>query len=346
MCQAKPGLRCARHAQEKLAKAQSAYQEAVECRDPQGIAAARQELETAQLEFDLTPDSLIGVNNTDRGTQLASIVQNRKDAVRKIKDAYSYDSTACTKKRQLVADYENQLYDFGRAHSSAQDYDETIADIGVALEQTQKRLRTAQINDTSLRERITDAINAGQQVPDTLWIRASYESMAVKVHKEHLGNLKNALAHAEDIKRDHAPDTVNSGDLAAIHPEELVGSLEEASPSRGYQDYWLKDDEGNNVAFVRTLAHKGHEGYLDGKPYVVLCDIEVRGEHRGKGYARAIVEQIQHRLDQPLYASGTFTAAGSQRISHLVRQLPGNRVSSTDDMRFVHNWDEQIPKYW
>lgn len=79
---------------------------------------------------------------------------------------------------------------------------------------------------------------------------------------------------------------------------------------------------------------------------MVLCDIEVHGEHRGKGYARAIVEQVQHRLDTPLYTTGTFTASGAQRLSHMLPLLPGNQPSdNTGDMRFVHDWDARQPKY-
>lgn len=344
MCQAKPGLRCAGHARDKVIKAQADYDNSVESRNPETIDAARKELEHAQFEYDLTPDRLAQITEQDaqRGAYLNDIAQNRKDAVKQINSLDFYDSS----QRELEQEYASELRGHDHNHHSLEEYDHTINLLNEQMERTRNDMQQEQGKNTQLRERITDMINSGKRVPGRLWHSVSHVSNLAKVHKEHLGNLKAELERVHDLRKDREPDIPNSATRAAIHPEHLVGTLEDGEPVHGYKDYWLKDDDGNDVAYMRTLEHDAQEGYMDGEPYVVLCDIEVHGDHRGKGYARDIVEQVQHRLNTPLYTTGTFTASGSQRLGHMLPLLPGSEPSNdTGDMRFVHDWENRQPKW-
>lgn len=103
-------------------------------------------------------------------------------------------------------------------------------------------------------------------------------------------------------------------------------------------DHWWLVVDGAPVAYLHTLRHLSSDTHQ-----YVLCDIEVREEHRGHGYARLIVEGATSIVGDTLYTSGGFTPLGAAALSW-VPILPGQTPGvHYEDMPFVRDWDNLIP---
>lgn len=109
------------------------------------------------------------------------------------------------------------------------------------------------------------------------------------------------------------------------------------------RQWWLLDN-GAPIAFLSTLLNTGDETRHGGCP-LVLCDIEVRPEHRGNGHTRRIVAAAETIEGHQMWTSGGFTPLGAAALSWLPvypwETQPGVKY---DDMPFVEDWDNLIPK--
>lgn len=109
--------------------------------------------------------------------------------------------------------------------------------------------------------------------------------------------------------------------------------------------WWLLDN-GTPVAYLKTLFTNGDESRHGGCP-LVLCDIEVRPEHRGQGHTRRLVGAAEQILGYTMWTSGGFTPLGAQALSWLpVYPWEKDRAGAQyDDMTFVEDWDNLHSKY-
>lgn len=97
--------------------------------------------------------------------------------------------------------------------------------------------------------------------------------------------------------------------------------------------WWLHED-GAPVAYLHTLRYLNRDEYQ-----FVLCDIEVRETHRGRGLARAVITAAEEVEGLTLYTSGGFTPLGAQALGWLP-VMPGQEPGvKFDDMPFVEDWD-------
>lgn len=113
-------------------------------------------------------------------------------------------------------------------------------------------------------------------------------------------------------------------------------------PDGQSSEWWLLDDAGAAVAFMKTMR----EPFVDEGKWL-LCDIETRPERRREGFARQLIEEASRVMGETLYTSGNCTPEGFTalpRVDALV--LQGEQwYASYRSMNFVSDWDEREPEY-
>lgn len=114
--------------------------------------------------------------------------------------------------------------------------------------------------------------------------------------------------------------------------------------------------DGVPVAYLCYFPH-GDRHVAEGETKgLALCDIEVHPDHRGKGYAKEIIKQVQDSEGgKTLYTSGSYTPTGYSRLvqngNPLLPMLESSvRFGDThavrfDDMTFVRDWDAMLPNH-
>lgn len=138
------------------------------------------------------------------------------------------------------------------------------------------------------------------------------------------------------------------------------------------ENVWFKHN-GENIGFVRIMRKKvywntdtqeipedkakidGIEGETDDY-YTIMCDIEIRNP--GMGHGRFVLEKLIERYGD-IFISGSATPAGvafNNKNLDLLHQSPADKrrngditspnvKSSFNDMGFVDDWDNELPKF-
>lgn len=138
------------------------------------------------------------------------------------------------------------------------------------------------------------------------------------------------------------------------------------------ENLWFEHN-GETIGFVKIMRHKVYwDSSVQNIPldntridsadedgdnfYTVMCDIEVRTP--GLGHGRFILEKLTERCGD-VFISGNATQAGvsfNNKNLDLLHQDPSSirmngdirspkATSSFDDMNFVSDWDNKLPKF-
>lgn len=101
---------------------------------------------------------------------------------------------------------------------------------------------------------------------------------------------------------------------------------------------WWLSNNGVPVGYLKTL-----DNHYQGYP--VVCDVEVREGHRGKGYAGMLLRHAAktHGVDKLMF-SGSFTPEGYTAFAEK-SWCEDKPRSSFNSMTFVDNWDAKVPKW-
>lgn len=130
-----------------------------------------------------------------------------------------------------------------------------------------------------------------------------------------------------------------SPDMAETVPDEGTTLVRENWRRHGNTshdvDRWWLIVAGTPVAYLHTMTHLNRDEYR-----FVLCDIEVREGHRGRGHARRIIEAVNAAYGETLHTNGHFTPLGAQALGW-VPVLPWEAHTvgvQFADMPFVEDW--------
>lgn len=109
--------------------------------------------------------------------------------------------------------------------------------------------------------------------------------------------------------------------------------------------WWLIED-GVPVAYLKTLFDARDAESTNDWP-LMLCDIEVRPEHRGAGHTRRIVGAVEQIEGHRVWTSGGFTPMGAVALSWLPVCPAEAEYAGVvyDDMTFVEDWDTLVSKF-
>lgn len=102
--------------------------------------------------------------------------------------------------------------------------------------------------------------------------------------------------------------------------------------------YW---STGETVAYISTYRYDNPN--VD---HLLLCDIEVREECRGMGYAREALSVLA--WDQKMkigHEGGGYTPDGADRIAHYFHTPQDNVEAEFSPMTFVSDWEFMIPRH-
>lgn len=104
---------------------------------------------------------------------------------------------------------------------------------------------------------------------------------------------------------------------------------------------WHRLADGTPVGMIHWPDRKGE------REVAVVCDIEVREEHRGNGYAGRMIREVEERIGRPLHTTGSFTPEGRAALETLTPQHPWEPKPryGFDSMTFVHDWDDLRKKH-
>ena len=111
---------------------------------------------------------------------------------------------------------------------------------------------------------------------------------------------------------------------------------------------WLKLPGTGNVAFIRLLVRDSSYSSKTGD-HLAMCDIETRIDQRGKGYARALREDIEEKTGLLIYSSGGYTPEGWEAFGKHGRYISdefsfGETAGvKYNSMGFVLSWKDQVP---
>lgn len=104
-----------------------------------------------------------------------------------------------------------------------------------------------------------------------------------------------------------------------------------------YRRGWLRLADGTPVGMIHWSEKTGEYE----RP--CICDIEVREEYRGRGYAKRLIHAVEDQLGDRLHTTGSFTPEGRAALSHETPQHPGFPVEGPQhdfrSMNFVHDWE-------
>lgn len=130
-----------------------------------------------------------------------------------------------------------------------------------------------------------------------------------------------------------------------------------------YQELWLRDETGAPMVYAKVNLLKwgqkpdGSFGYIPG---VVLCDVEVRPEGRGRGYTLELIRKLKETYStDTVQFTGTFSEGGYRMFKALEKrqeETGESLVSIELGMRaiepppgesydFVDDWESERGKY-
>lgn len=114
----------------------------------------------------------------------------------------------------------------------------------------------------------------------------------------------------------------------------LVENASRYNPA--YKRGWLRLADGTVVGMIHWSNREGESE----RP--CICDIEVREEYRGQGYAKRLIHAVEDQIGDRLHTTGSFTPEGRAALSE-TPQRPGFPVEGPKhdfrSMNFVHDWE-------
>jgi len=155
---------------------------------------------------------------------------------------------------------------------------------------------------------------------------------------------------------------------ASERPSVPLGELRVADEvkregSYHYQELWIRDETGAPMVYAKVNLLKwgqredGSSGYIPG---VVLCDVEVRPEGRGRGYPLELIRKLKETYStDTVQFTGTFSEGGYRMFKALEKRQqetgeslvsiePGMRAIEPppgESYDFVDDWDSERGKY-
>jgi len=150
--------------------------------------------------------------------------------------------------------------------------------------------------------------------------------------------------------------TVPLGELRVADEVKREGSYH-------YQELWIRDETGEPMVYAKVNLLKwgrredGSFGYIPG---VVLCDVEVRPEGRGRGYPLELIRKLKETYStDSVQFTGTFSEGGYRMFKGLERQQEetGESLVSLEmgmkavepppgeSYDFVDDWENERGKY-
>lgn len=135
------------------------------------------------------------------------------------------------------------------------------------------------------------------------------------------------------------------------------------SDSYHYQELWLRDEAGNPTVYVKVnLMSWGplSDGAYGMRPGVVLCDVEINPDARGKGYALSTIRKLKETYGaESVEFTGSFSEAGyamfrklqaeeARTGERLVSIIHGGRITEPyegQSYSFVRDWATEHAKY-
>lgn len=184
---------------------------------------------------------------------------------------------------------------------------------------------------------------------------------------EHFSSEAEAYETIERKALEEAGSTLPEVQSREPTPSPSLGELrvadEKKSDSYHYQELWLRDEAGNPTIYVKVnLMSWGvrEDGSLGRKPGVVLCDVEINPETRGKGYALSAIRRLKETYGaETVEFTGSFSEAGyamfrkmqaeeARTGEKLVSIQHGNRITEPyegQSYSFVSDWAEERAKY-
>lgn len=112
----------------------------------------------------------------------------------------------------------------------------------------------------------------------------------------------------------------------------------------GHKEYrtWLLVD-GVEVAYLSLMMV---DEYFTGDtaPTLLVCDIEVREEYRGRGYSKEIVKAASEHFGIQVMTTGSYTPEGLVALKGRIPLARGSKEDETKpsfrSMKFVEDWDK------
>lgn len=126
-----------------------------------------------------------------------------------------------------------------------------------------------------------------------------------------------------------------------------------------WTQYWVNNETGKPIGFIKVHIYKNEQQETQ---KVVVCDIEINPEFKGKNAALSVLRKIKQTLNVPYLQTGdTFSEKGHEMYKRLRGHelATGETILKLDEWTakkepdiighnsysFVKNWDEKIPKY-
>jgi GNAT superfamily N-acetyltransferase len=114
--------------------------------------------------------------------------------------------------------------------------------------------------------------------------------------------------------------------------------------SRRSAHWWMLDESGDAVAFMKTQVDANASGEFS--VALTVCDIEVRDDVRGRGWARAIIAAVEAHYGQRLHTSGGYTPLGFKALGAHLPVAYGNRAEVRfEDVTFVADWSQRRSQF-
>lgn len=184
---------------------------------------------------------------------------------------------------------------------------------------------------------------------------------------EHFSSEAEAFEAIERTALEEAGGTLPAAESREPTPAPPLGELRVAQEKKGdgyhYQELWLRDEAGNPTVYLKVnLLSWGEreDGTLGEKPGVVLCDVEINPEARGKGYALSAIRRLKETYGaETIEFTGSFSEAGYAMFRRMQAEeaLTGERLVSIkygeritepyegQSYSFVQDWAMEQAKY-
>ncbi len=186
---------------------------------------------------------------------------------------------------------------------------------------------------------------------------------------EHFPSEEAALEFIERSALEDAGSALPAAESRAELPAPSMGELavkyEKKSPngSYHYQELWLRDGQGRTAAYMkinRVSWGRLDDGTMGRKPGVILCDVEISPDHRGQGYALALIRKLKADFEvETVEFTGSFSEDGYRMFQGMkdLEAKTGERLVSIryggelkeppagQTYSFVHDWEREEGRF-
>lgn len=184
---------------------------------------------------------------------------------------------------------------------------------------------------------------------------------------EHFSTEAEAYEAIERSALEEAGGMIPESQSREPTPSPPLGELrvadEKKSENYHYQELWLRDEAGNPTVYVKVnLMSWGlrEDDTLGRRPGVVLCDVEINPEARGRGYALSAIRRLKETYGaESVEFTGSFSEAGyamfqkmqaeeARTGEKLVSIQHGQRITEPYEGQiysFVQDWATERGKY-